>query len=275
MIGNHPEMVGVAETNLFIADTYAELERIYRVRPRFQHGLLRTVAELGLGSQSVEDVEAAKVWLEEEYRDLPTMDIMRDIMAWVEPRGVIDKSPIYVYSQDAIEKIKKSFPDARYLHLSRHPRSTCESIHKMRQKAAEALAGRQLGSDTDMTPDTIWLKPHLRILEALEGVSPEQKMFLRGELLLEQPRIYLEQIAEWLGISTAPEAIDAMLRPEESPFARVGPENARFGNDPSFMESPELRSFKEGPSDLDSPVSWDNSIFFDDDLKHYAMYFGY
>jgi hypothetical protein len=274
MIGNHPEMASVAEINLFIADTYAELERIYRVRPRFQHGLLRTVAELGLGGQSEEDIEAAKTWLD-EYKELSTIDIMHDIMSWVEPRSIVDKSPVYVYSPGALDRIKAAFPDARFLHLSRHPRATCESIHKTRQVAAMATAGKQLGSDSDMTPETMWLKPHLRIMEVLEDVPQEQKMFLRGELLLSEPRLYLEQIAEWLGISTSPEAIDAMMRPEESPFAKLGPSNARLGNDPAFMESPKLRHYEEQPSDLESPMSWDSSMEFDDVLKHYAMYFGY
>lgn len=274
MIGNHPEMFCLAETNLFSADTYAELERIYTVRPRFQHGLLRTVAELGLGGQTEEDIETAGTWLE-EYHTATTAEIFADLMAWAEPRTVIDKSPIYVYNPGAIDRIKSAFPDARFLHLSRHPRATCESIYKTRQMAANAHAGVQLGSDANMTPDVMWLNPHLRIMEALEDVPTEQKMFLRGEALLANPPLYLRQIAEWLDIRTDQDAIDAMQRPEETPFSTMGPKNAPLGNDPNFMKEPKLRPFEEKPSDLDSPMSWDDSLVFDDVVKHYAMYFGY
>jgi hypothetical protein len=41
------------------------------------------------------------------------------------------------------------------------------------------------------------------------------------------------------------------------------------------MESPKLRHYEEQPSDLESPMSWDSSMEFDEVLKHYAMYFGY
>jgi hypothetical protein len=34
-----------------------------------------------------------------------------------------------------------------------------------------------------------------------------------------------------------------MLRPEKSPFAAYGPPNARYGNDPDFLQSPRLRPF--------------------------------
>jgi hypothetical protein len=274
MIGNHPDMSCLAETNLLTVDSYAELERIYNVRPRFQHGLLRSVAELGLGGQSQDDIDTAATYLE-EYKTATTAEIFADLMAWAEPRSVIDKSPVYVYSPGAIDRIKEAFPDARFLHLSRHPRATSESIRKTRQMAAKANAGVQLGSDAGMTPDVMWLKPHLRILEALEDVPVGQKMFLRGESLMANPPLYLKQIAEWLNIRTDQEAVDAMLRPEETPFSRLGPVNAPFGNDPNFMKNPKLRPFEEQPSDLESPMSWDDNLVFDDVLKHYAMYFGY
>lgn len=278
MVGNHPQMMGLPETNLFAADTYDQLTRIHQKRPRFAHGLLRSVAELGLGGQSEEDVVAARVWLE-EHRDMTTADIYRDLMDWASPRAVIDKSPMYVYSSDALERIKDAFPEARFLHLARHPRATCASIFETRQMSeqmteSEAFGGGEDG-DWQLTPEQMWLNPHLRIIEALESVPYENKMLLRGESLMVDPRNYLTQIAEWLGIRTDDEALDAMLRPQDSPFACYGPDSARLGNDPRFLEGPELRPYREKPSDLDSPMAWDSSMYFDEVTQHYAMYFGY
>ena len=51
----------------------------------------------------------------------------------------------------------------------------------------------------------------------------------------------LAQLAEWLDIRTDRDAIEEIERPERSPFARPGPSNARYGNRPSFMESPSIR----------------------------------
>ena len=66
-------------------------------------------------------------------------------------------------------------------------------------------------------------------------------MRLRGEDLLSEPRIYVRQIAEWLGLRTDDEATEAMLHPENSPFACYGPANAKFGNDPNLLEAVCLR----------------------------------
>jgi Sulfotransferase family len=274
MIGNHPQMCGLPETNLFAAATLGELRQIHRSRPRFAHGLLRSIAQLGLGGQSIQDVDAAQQWLDEQD-DVPTAELFRDLMDCAAPRAVIDKSPMYVYADGALDRIIDAFPEARFLHLSRHPRATCESIRETSQMAQGALGGALAQGEEAMTPEKMWLRPHLRILELLETVPMDQQMFLRGEALMAEPALYLPQIAEWLEISSDAAAVQAMLRPEKSPFASMGPENARLGNDPRFLQNPALRPFKDKPSDLDSPLSWDASLVFDEVVQHYAMYFGY
>ena len=274
MLGNHPEMLGLPETNLFAAGTMTELKRIHASRPRFAHGLLRSIAQLGLGGQTIEDVDAAQRWIEEQG-EVSTADVFHDLMDWAEPRAVIDKSPMYVYADGALDRILDAFPHARFLHLSRHPRATCESIHETHNMAQETTGGTPAENNGALTPEKMWLRPHLRIIELLEMVPTDQHMFLRGEALMADPKLYLPQIAEWLGISTDADAIAAMMRPEKSPFASMGPENARLGNDPRVLQNPALRPFKEKPSDLESPLSWDSSLVFDEVLQHYAMYFGY
>jgi hypothetical protein len=285
MIGNHPDLIGLAETNLFAADTYDELSQIYNVRPSFEHGLLRSIAELGLGGQTETNIEAARAWLDEQRLGSTSM-LFRDLVEWAEPRGIVDKSPLHVFSPGALDRIRRSFPGARYLHLTREPRATCKSIIESREKVGSGsrIMDRGVTHPWDQedietraapSPEGMWLKPHLRILEMLEDISADRQMRIRGEDLLSAPETYLPQIAEWLDVRTDKKAIDAMMRPEESPFARPGPNNARLGNDPKFMKEPILRKFTPPEVDLDSPMSWDDSAVFDEVVKHYAMYFGY
>lgn len=275
MIGNHPEMIGLAETNLLAAETYEELEIAYLIDQRFQHGLLRSVAELGLGGQTEETIELAKSWLSEN-EPVRTADIFRDLMAMAEPRHVIDTSILYVFRPGILDRIVESFPEACYLHLSMHPRLTCESIYRTRKAASDSHLGRQAsGSNMEMNPETMWMQPHIRILDATEALPSEQKLFMRGEDLLSRPEPSLRLISDWLGIRSDEDAIEAMMHPEESPFAVFGPENAALGNDPHFLENPALAPFHEQPSDLDSPLSWDDELLFDDNLKELARSFGY
>jgi hypothetical protein len=277
MIGCHPQMCGLPETNLFAASGYRELSLLYGLRPRFQHGLLRAIAELGMGGQSEQNIEAAKLWLD-EHQHVSTREIFDDLRNWAAPRAVVEKSPMFVFAEGALDRIVDAYPDARFLHLTRHPRGTLESNYKTRQMQEKATGKQALGRNAEgdsLTPEKMWLTPHLRVLEALETVPADNCMTLRGESFMEAPQTYLPQICEWLGISREPAAIARMMKPEMSPFARMGPNNARLGNDPSFLRDPALRPHREKASDLESPLSWDDSLVFDEVVKHYAMAFGY
>ena len=286
MIGQHPQMLGLPETNLFARDNYAELSRLYRFRGRFAHGLWRALAELGLGGQTAENIKIAKAWLEDEP-DVSSADLFNDLAAFAAPRRLVEKSPLHVYNAESMNRIRAAFPEACYLHITRHPRGTCESIYALRKSTAAGaqklmdakpeLAGRikQILPDEDLTPEKMWFDPHLLILEFLETLPDKQQFRLRGEDFLSEPDRYLREIAEWLGISTEKDALEAMKHPEASPFACFGPPNALFGNDPSFLKAPALRSYTPKPQELESPLSWDPTLRFSDIVIELAEILGY
>lgn len=274
-------MFGLAEVNVFASDTVTELLELYKTRRRLQYGLLRSLSELAFSKQTEASIEAARLWMVDNA-DLSTSELFRTMQEWAGDRGLVDKSPLHVFTPAAMVRMGENFPDARYLHLTRHPGDMIKSIHQlkteMREKAREkfpALA-RMGGDNADPDPpDKMWLEPHLEIVRFLESIPPERKMRMRGEDLLSDPRNYLTQIAEWLELSTDDDAIEAMLHPENSPFACYGPANARFGTDPNFMEQPALRpySYKERPLELVMPNG--REIELSETLRAYAMIFGY
>jgi hypothetical protein len=143
------------------------------------------------------------------------------------------------------------------------------------RERSQALADRQPERVDLDAPDQFWFKPHLHILEMLETVPAEQQIRLRGEDLMADPANYLRQIAEWLGLRTDADAVDAMMHPENSPFAKYGPSNARYGNDPNFMESPALRHYKPKASPLTWTASDGTTHDLSDSIRAYAMIFGY
>ncbi len=271
MIGNHPQLCGLPETNLFAADRVDALLRIHARQRRFAFGLLRAIAELGLGGQTQENVSSARAWVSEQG-DAATARIFADLGEWAAPRDLVDKSPMHVYAGDAIERMKDAFPEARYLHLLREPRGTCASIVKTSQAIA-ALRGPR--ASPNPTPEAMWLTPHQRIAESLADVPEDRRLTMRGEELLSDPDTSLRDIARWLGVDDGATAIEAMKHPERSPFACMGPPNAPLGNDLNFLKSPALRPFTPKPVDLDSPMSWDAQVVFSDALKDQARAFGY
>ncbi|MEO0974235.1 MAG: sulfotransferase, partial [Pseudomonadota bacterium] len=276
MVGQHPELLGLPEVNLFAAENFAGLnEGIYKLRPGFRHGLLRAVAEIGLGEQTTQNVDAAAGYLEDNA-ELPSGEIFKDLATWATPRRLVDKSPIYVYSEASLERMAAAFPGAYYMHLTRHPRGTCESVFKLRERVQDAVSrvrragagGRQrLGSNRLAEvedPESMWLAPHRRILRFLEDVPAERRCWYRGEDFMAAPQQYLAEVATWLGVDAGAAAIEAMLHPEHSPFAAVGPANARFGNDPSFMESPALRPYEPKALSLDGPLAGSEGVELSD-----------
>lgn len=278
MIGCHPQLYGLAEINLFISERVAGLSRLSRNRPRIAHGLLRSIADLAFKEQTETTIEAARLWLADNS-DMSTADMFRLLGEMAGDRGLVDKSPFHVFLPDALKRIGKSAPDARFLHLTRHPADTLKSLFQIRHDLKEdgeqfvALDEDRMNAET---ADRLWLKPHLTIVEFLETIEPERQIRMRGEDLLADPRSSMRQIAEWMGIDAGDEAVEAMLHPERSPFAGFGPKNARYGTDPNFMEKPALRPYtpKDQPIDVwMTPTG--QEVAFSDMLRSRAMTFGY
>jgi hypothetical protein len=280
MIGQHPGMYGLPELNLFVAQRYRGLETLYRcVRPHLGHGLLRAIAELGLGGQTTENVEAAKKWLQ-EHASVTTAALFDDLVAWAAPRRVVDKSPLHVLKSDFLTRIRSARPDAQFLHLTRHPLSTCRSVRKLNEEigvreSAAGAAGRgrslRLITPETLDPDKVWTQPHARIVEFMADVPETQKLRIRGEDLLASPADALRSIVHWLGVSDAPEAIEEMLHPERSPYSSYGPANALLGADPSYLRSPQLRPFVAPALSVDD----EREFTFSPALKALAAELGY
>jgi hypothetical protein len=114
----------------------------------------------------------------------------------------------------------------------------------------------------------------VRIIEFLENIPEDRQMRIKGEDFMTDPDPFLIKIAEWLGISTDAGAIGEMKHPENSPFACYGPSNAKFGNDPSYLEAPELRKYEPREYSLES-IQGESGAELSEDLMQCAMYFKY
>ena len=186
------------------------------------------------------------------------------------------------------------FPQARFLHLLRHPRAQCESFWKAMEQKAEAGKvpgwflrsasgrgvslgkGKALPKDAGLDPKRAWFKHTRHICEFLATVPEDQKMRIRGEDLLSDPDPVLQRIAAWLGIRTDADAIAAMKHPEDSRYASIGPRGATFGNNRSFLENPALRPYRNPQETLNGPLSWRvDRQGFSPRVKQHAREFGY
>jgi hypothetical protein len=277
MIGEHPDCYGLAELNLFFGDTLGEVWHSFPAIRRFigTDGLLRVLAQLHDGAQTDDTVARAKEWVEQHF-EWSVREVFDHIQEKVGDRILVEKSPSTTFRREFIERVLNVFPNASILHLVRHPRGTGDSIISLR--SAHKGLNRAVGSVASLDPERTWRTTHELIMDITDALPLGQCMRLKGEALLSDLDTYLPQICEWLGIRTDAEAIDAMMHPEQSPYAHPGPPAAPRGNDPNFLSNPvidhaRLAKLKE-PS-LEGELNWRPGEVFEPETRKLAKQLGY
>jgi len=258
MIGQHPQCASLPELKLFAYRTVGELEASL---PRYwsdrgithrSPGLVRAVAQLEFGDQLPESLLSARAWLRERshWSGAQVLDVLMERLS---PRAGVEKSPENVATDDALMWLASSYPKARYLHLTRHPVTTQRSLeeHLNRTVPGYVMPGRPMSGIAS------WVETQCRILHFAATLPKNRYLRIRAEDVLNDLRPQLSSIAEWLAIGTGEEEIEAMMHPEESPFASLGSAATGIigGNDPGFLRDPIPRPVKVERT-LDPPEGW-------------------
>ncbi|MCS0494078.1 sulfotransferase [Ancylobacter sp. MQZ15Z-1] len=276
ILGQHPQCYGLPELNLFLGDTLGEVWGGFAgfMKSFGRDGLLRTFAQLHDGAQNEDTIARAQQWIISRS-DWPIRKVFDHIQEQVGPKILVEKSPSTLFRAEFLERALRTFPEANYLHLIRHPRGTAASVLSLRA-AHEEIA--RVANVPMLDPERVWRISHELSVTLTEPLPVGQSMRLKGEALLSHLDVYLPQICEWLGIRSDAEAIEAMMHPENSPYACEGPPNAPRGNDPNFLENPtidpeRLARIKE-PS-LVGELSWRPGENFDPRTVKLARQLGY
>ena len=262
MIGQHPQAFGVPELCLFNTEKLLDLwtgindESADRATRR-RHGLMRTVAEVYSGEQTAATINMARAWVAAR-EDWTTARVYHELVNKLDPFVVVDKSPSYAIAVWRMQAMHRAFPDARFIHLVRHPIAQCKSVMELKDGAFCVRMGAfELHEDYGiLEPQIAWHDVNVTIMEFLESVPAEQQIRVVGEELMADPRAKLGEITRWLGWRDDDEAIDEMMHPERSPFACFGPVDALFGNDPKFLAGPTFRPHKPKVPKLSDPLPW-------------------
>jgi hypothetical protein len=241
MIGQHPQCASLPELKLFAYATIGELEASL---PRFwsdrgithrSPGLVRAVAQLKFGDQSPEALLSARMWLQERS-DWSGVDVLDVLLEKLEPRAGVEKSPENVATDEGLSRLASSYPNARYLHLTRHPVTTQRSLEEHLKRTVPGY----ILPDQPMSGIAAWVEIHCRILNFASTLPRHRYMRVRAEDVLNRSRSQLSSIAAWMGTRIDEDAIEAMMHPENSPFASIGPAASGTigGHDPSFLRDP-------------------------------------
>ncbi len=267
MLGQHSAMYGVPELNLFMAGTMEEFwtgqgadgarkSPLWSIQ---RHGLLRTLAQLFAGEQTVEAIRMAERWIRHRAR-ASTGEVYRHLCEKVAPRRLVDKSPGYVAKRRYLDRLIETFPNSRIIHLCRHPRGQCESFLKIKIGPFALFMMNSIdrtGAKPVLDPQIFWHDANVQIMNFVDRLPREQWTRVRGEDLLADPDTHLTRLCAWLGSPASEIDLERMKHPERSPYSCPGPANARLGNDPNFLERPQLRPGRGSrPLSLEGPLSW-------------------
>lgn len=258
MLGQHPGLYAVPELNLFAADRLVEMQEA--LAPAHTQGLVRAIAQLYCGEQTLETVEAARRWL---YRRVytGTAEIHQELCRKVAPLRLVDPSGVHGEARrgEDLERILTAYPDACFLHLVRHPRSQAEAWLSSPHALAQLFALDALdASARQTTPDPLidWYRRNAAIADRLDDIPADRWLRVRLEDLLSVPRSGLRAICDWLGLAWSEPSLEAMLHPERGSYSGLGPYGAEGGGDVDFLRAPRFQLMPRDTRRLKDVVPW-------------------
>jgi len=243
MIGEHPDLIGLPETNIFSDPTIGDvLRRFERRASRFRRsGLLRTLAEFHSGAQTEKAVAEAEQFLLERL-DWSYRDIASYLAELIAPRRIVEKSISTCRNEETLARVIDAWPRAHFIHVTRQPEAIVASMNKRIDSVIEGgnpKKGQRLQRWIETKgADNYYVRMTSLILEFMRTLAPGQGINLRGEDFLTDAPTYLRQICNWIGIDDSDASIRAMLHPEKNPFAHPGPEGAHMGFSSTFLKNP-------------------------------------
>lgn len=217
VLAGHPRLFSPPE--MILAPFATMRERKARLDERFweRGGLRRAIMELlGVGVEEAKTLEASL-----QERSVP------EVYAWLQERlgerRLVDKCPHLCAAPEALERLHRLYPEARWIWILRHPGSVTRSVQNM--PMAEVLL-------QGYAPDArrIWHDGNQVIRRFLAGVPAAHQALVRYEALVEDPQTALRPVLDMLGLEPVP----AMFDPYEGERMREGPPGARAVGDPNM-----------------------------------------
>ncbi|MCC6723568.1 MAG: amino acid adenylation domain-containing protein, partial [Saprospiraceae bacterium] len=195
MLAGHPGLFACNELQLLHFETLAEREEAYQGKfALWSEGLVRAVMELNHCG-----ADEAKLLLHNFAKHgMTTREMFEQLQEWVGDRLIVDKSPSYALDAEALEKALADFPNARFIHLVRHPYSMVKSFEKYHMDQVLYLhphdfAAQQLG-------ELVWLESQTTTTNFLKNVPKNQQVRMVYEDLVQNPEAVMHAMCEVLEI---------------------------------------------------------------------------
>lgn len=278
-LGLNPAAYGVPELNLALMPTIGGLQsELTGLRSPQIHGLLRALAQILAGEQTMLAVETARRWLIRRAH-LPTGEVARELAARIAPRRMVEPVTAALFDRTGFRRLRAAFPEARFVHLQMHPHVYGRMMAgSPTGQAALHLTGAMDETTSPATPDPqeLWLMAEAALAGLLADLPPDRVLHQKVEDLAADPMASLAALASALDLPTDDWAVSRMARPETSVFAGPGPMGAHIRSSiQSFGEFAAALPESDGAR-LTGPLPWrPDGVGFRPEVRQRAEMLGY
>jgi hypothetical protein len=228
LLGGHPGLFGPPELELLSFYTLQERWRFFAGLQSFwTEGAIRALMQLdGL------DASAAQEKMQTlESQGMTTQGFYRQLQESLASRILVDKTATYALRRSILEQAELRFENPYYIHLIRHPYGM---IHSFEEAHLELLRHPYFRHDPSLPPrqmaEMIWLLCHQNILEFTRQVPAERVLPVQFENLVANPGQVIQQVCQFLGLSFAPEMMNAYDDQAKRMTDGVRPESRMLGD---------------------------------------------
>lgn len=251
LLAQHPHAYVTPGLNLQFKQTIGDLLQYRRTAHETTDGLLRTIAQLFAGEQTMDSIEMAKRWLRRR-KSASSEDVIKELCEKVSPARLVDRWLFRAREADLLSNVSSAFPNSQFLHLTRHPveqgMAILQSVEGIAHLWNEKSLDRSAKSPA-LDPQYSWFDTQAAIVEFSGSLSPARYLQIRIEEVTAQPDDCLRKLCDWLELPRG-----MAMRARNWPFAGPGPYNAPRGME--WESAPDTERIPDRPLTLNESLPW-------------------
>lgn len=124
-----------------------------------------------------------------------------EIDPYMKQKVLIDKTPTYCFSLPTLQRLKKTFPEAKFIHLTRCPNAVIKSLIDSNLVEIMDFFKRSTLKQSQL-PEALWCLCEKNIYDALADVQHRTKK-VNYEELVTSPEETMSQLHEFLGLEVS------------------------------------------------------------------------
>ena len=235
MLSGNPNLFVPPELALLLFEKLKDRSKAFEGREKgWSEGLTRAIMQIF----NCDYIKAEKIIKEYEDKDITIQEFYYELQNLIDNELLVDKTTTYATNPEVLNRAEKYFDEPKYIHIIRHPSAMVQSY-------LDSKLNEVFGTEHNFTErenaELFWVLNNQNITRFLETIPEQRKYILHYENLVTEPKKYMVEISEFLGVPFDEEMIhpynDKHLRMTDG----IHPESHMVG-DPRFHKHKEIDS---------------------------------